>query len=115
MAPPVALDPKALDAARRLVAIARARYPVVEAWLYGSHARGEAREDSDVDVAIVVEGARERMWDIISDLAGESFDLLMDTGKVVSPLPLAQRDWTDPEHFSNPFLVRNIRRDGVRL
>lgn len=110
-----ALDPAALDAARRLVAIARARYPVVEAWLYGSHARGEARADSDVDVAVVVDGTRSEARSAGRDLAGDSFDILRETGHVVSPLTLSAADWNAPQEFTNPFLLRNIRRDGLML
>lgn len=31
--------------------------PLREVWLFGSHARGEARPDSDVDLCLVAEGA----------------------------------------------------------
>lgn len=109
------LDPQALDAARRLVAIARARYPVVEAWLYGSHARGEARDDSDVDVAIVVEDHMNDVGRARWDLAGDAFDLMLETGRRVSPLPVTMAKWRAPETFSNPFLLHNIRKDGIPL
>lgn len=112
---PAALNTAALDAARRLVAIARARYPVLEGWLYGSHARGDAREDSEADVALVVEGTRPQMWRVGGELAEESFDVMMATGFAVSPLALAAADWRDPDRFTNSFLLRAIRRDGVAL
>ena len=35
--------------------------PVTEVYLFGSHARGEARKDSDVDLCIVAKGAAEQM------------------------------------------------------
>ena len=59
--------------ARCLEAMNRA-LPLREVWLFGSHARGEARADSDVDLCLVAEGAEqqlqaaqkfgEAMWDI---------------------------------------------------
>jgi hypothetical protein len=53
--------------------------------------------------------------EIGGELGGESFDVLLNTGKFVSPLALALRDWLDVEQFSNPVLMRNIRREGRRL
>lgn len=110
-----ALDPAALDAARRLVAIARARYPVVEAWLYGSHARAEAREDSDVDVAVVVDGTREEARTAGRALADDSVDILLDTGLVLSPVVVPASMWRSPDRLPNPLFVRNVHRDRIVL
>lgn len=35
--------------------------PIKAVYLFGSHARGEARHDSDVDLCIVAEGANEQL------------------------------------------------------
>ena len=35
--------------------------PLREVWLFGSHARGEARADSDVDLCLVAEGAERQL------------------------------------------------------
>jgi uncharacterized protein len=113
-APPV-LDQAALAAARRLVAIARARYPVVEAWLYGSHARGEARADSDVDVAIVLDDDAGEARRVGRVLAGDAADVLLETGKVINPLAIPLVAWLEPERAMNPTLLRNIRLDGVAM
>ena len=54
-----------------------ARYPeVAGAWLFGSHARGTARPDSDVDLAVdpATSGARARKLDILTDLVGAGFE-----------------------------------------
>jgi uncharacterized protein len=39
----------------------------------------------------------------------------LESGIVVSPLPIWQDQWEHPEQFSNPSLLRNIQREGVRL
>ncbi len=43
------------------------KLPYVEAIiLFGSHARGTARQDSDIDIAVITKGATEEQeWDII--------------------------------------------------
>jgi len=70
---PPSLAPQRETLARCLEAMNRA-LPLREVWLFGSHARGEARPDSDVDLCLVAEGAerqlaaaqrfRKAMWDI---------------------------------------------------
>lgn len=36
--------------------------PVKEVYLFGSYARGEAREDSDIDLGIVIERTNMSLW-----------------------------------------------------
>ena len=62
---------------RRRLRQVLARYPFIEAaYLFGSHAAGRARPDSDVDVAVV--GPRNelqaRKLDILADLTAEGLD-----------------------------------------
>ena len=76
--------------------------------LYGSRARGDARKDSDWDVAVFIKGRptpRDR-----SVLSHISFDLLMETGEHVQamPVPISRENST----FS--FYI-NVRTDGVPL
>ena len=76
--------------------------------LYGSRARGDARKDSDWDVAVFIEGRptpRDR-----SGLSLISVDLLMETGEHVQamPIPISRENST----FS---FYTNVRTDGVPL
>ena len=58
-----------------------------EARLFGSRARGEGHEDSDVDVAVVVTAAgRARRYEVY-DLA---FDVLLRTGIDIAPSVIEQ-------------------------
>lgn len=109
------VDEAAVAAARAVLAIARKRFPSAQGWLYGSHARGEARKDSDVDLAIVVDTDPQTVQSLGDDLAGDSFDLLLQTGYLVSPFTLTLEQWRTPESLTNPFLIRNMRRDGIAL
>jgi uncharacterized protein len=45
-----------IETVRDYALLVRARYPVKRILLYGSFARGTARPDSDIDVAVVLDG-----------------------------------------------------------
>lgn len=49
----------ALNAVREYADIVKAHLPVVKVILFGSYARGDERENSDIDVAVVVERLEE--------------------------------------------------------
>ena len=85
--------------------------PLRAVYLFGSHARGEARPDSDVDLCIVADGAerqleaarqfREAIWDIWPCPA---FTLLP-----ISPLRLAEKRACQ-DHF-----LSTVLKEGVLL
>jgi uncharacterized protein len=97
-----------LDALRKDCAVDEVR-------LYGSRARGDFRPDSDVDLAIVLRGPRGDIWDMAWAMSDITFDVLLETGVSVSPLPLWGDDLDHPERAKNPALIRNIQREGIRL
>jgi predicted nucleotidyltransferase len=76
---------------------------VVAAWLFGSEARGTARPDSDVDVAVLLDHAPRTLMAWPADLA----DLL--ARRVARPVQLV------PVNDAPADLVRRVLRDGVLL
>ena len=76
--------------------------------LFGSHARGEARADSDIDVMVVLRGdvapGREidRMIDVITELS-------LKYSVLLSVVPVAE----DKYLRRNSPLLLNVRREGV--
>ncbi|WP_338861218.1 nucleotidyltransferase [Mycetohabitans rhizoxinica] len=48
-------------------------------------------------------------------MADIAFDVLLQTGILISPLPLWLDAWEHPEAYSNSSLLHNINREGVRL
>ena len=77
--------------------------------LFGSRARGEARADSDYDVAVFLQEPIE-LWDELGKLSHITTDILDDTGAVISAKPFAARIYDD----RSP-LMHEIRKDGLAL
>lgn len=82
---------------------------IYRAVLFGSRARGEARPDSDYDVAIFLRGLTDR-WPEMDRLADIGSSILADEGRVVHALPFGAGSWRD----RTP-LMHEIRKDGVDL
>ena len=110
-----ALDAETERAARAFLKRLEGKYPVIEAFLYGSRARGDHTADSDADLAVILNGERSSRHEAAREMAGIAFDVMMDTGVLVSPLPLWPDELARPDTFSNPALIRNIQREGLRL
>ena len=81
----------------------------------GSRARGTQRPDSDVDVALLLRNVAQDFVGTKLEMADLAFDVLLETGVLISPFPVALEDWNHPERHANPLLLRNIDREGVRL
>ena len=85
----------------------------MEAILFGSYARGDAEEDSDIDVMILLDASREeiaaRNWETC-DIAA---DLSIDYDVIISPVVENRaffRHWVR----NLPFF-RNVEQEGVML
>ena len=96
------------NAVRRFLALIADRYDVVQAIVYGSRARGTHRPDSDVDVAVLLRGERQRLLSAKLDMADAAFDVLLETEILISPLPIWINEWEHPEQHPNPTLLQNI-------
>lgn len=109
------LDRDTQEAVRRFLALLADRYDMAGAIVYGSRARGTHRPDSDADVAVLLKGERRRVLDTTSAMADVAYDVLLETGINISPLPVWLDEWEHPEMFSNPVLLRTIAAEGIRL
>jgi predicted nucleotidyltransferase len=84
----------------------------VQLVLFGSRSRGEARSDSDIDVAVVLRELRDRRADR-DRLADLAYDAIVETSMDIQTVPVSLDEWEHPEHHTNPALIRAIKRDGV--
>ena len=109
------LDAETESAARVFMKRIEGKYPAIEGLVYGSRARGTHRPDSDADLAVILKGERGDRYKVSGDMAGIAFDVLMETGILVQALPLWEDELKRPERFSNPALIENIKREGLRL
>ena len=107
---PASLAPQRQMLARCLEAMDRA-LPLHAVYLFGSHARGDARPDSDVDLCLVAEGAAgqlaasakysDAIWDVVPRPA---FTLI----------PIAPARLAEKRVSGDPFF-KTILEEGVLL
>lgn len=105
------LDPQTERAVRAFLARVPADLNVEKAIVFGSRARGDNRSDSDADLALIFERGNE--WSVVELLGGLAFDVLMDTGILVQPVPISTFDWIHPEQFPRPGFLRNVAKEGI--
>jgi predicted nucleotidyltransferase len=80
--------------------------------LYGSQARGDARPDSDYDVAVFlkeIKGPSDR-WAEADRIALAAANILNDTGAVIHVMP-----YRADAYFELTPLMHEIRREGLEL
>jgi antitoxin ChpS len=90
-------------------------FDVSQAILFGSTARHTANEESDADVAVLLNGQVGKFIDTKFAMDDLAYEVLLDTGVRIQPLPIWLTEWQHPERYSNPGLLLNIQKDGVVL
>jgi uncharacterized protein len=109
------IDPDTEVAVRRFLSLIASQYDMAGAIIYGSRARGTHRPDSDADVAVLLNGQHQRVLTTTVAMADVAYDVLLETGINISPMPVWMDEWERPDSHSNPALLHNIAREGFRL
>lgn len=109
------LDPDTARAARTFLTQVALQYDVAGALLFGSRARKTHRPDSDADVAVLLHGHPGKFVATKMAMADIAYDVLLETGIRIQPLPIWEEEWEHPDAYSNPRLLHNIDREGIRL
>lgn len=78
--------------------------------LFGSRARGDARPDSDYDVALFLEDLSDH-WQEVRHIVDIQLAIRDATGADIHTLPFPAGRWRDP---ASP-LMYEIRKDGLEL
>jgi uncharacterized protein len=109
------LDSQTLHATHVFMQRIIERYPVREAILFGSRARQTHVDNSDADIAIILNSEGQNKAVAIRDMAAIAFHVMMETGVMVEALPLWDNDIDRPYEYINPVLIKNILSEGVHL
>jgi predicted nucleotidyltransferase len=75
--------------------------------LFGSVARGDATEDSDIDILVIWNGDESEGWRAMTGLA---FDVLLDEEAYISVKVIGREDLK----IENPF-IKNVMMEGIKI
>lgn len=115
LAPPTEADVSA--AVSRFETLVRARFGtnVARILVFGSRARGDARPDSDVDVAAVFRNQPPATPPIVLELGEIAYMPLVEFGVEIAPVPFTEVELADPSRSTNPALARVAKLDGLEF
>jgi predicted nucleotidyltransferase len=80
--------------------------------LYGSYARGEQKENSDIDILILVNKEKITYSDE-KRIKYPLYELEFETGTLISPIIFSRDDW-EIRHKITPF-YKNVKQEGILL
>ena len=101
------------EAIIRYLSILNEKYKeeIAEVILYGSVARGESVEESDVDLLIVTANGDQELRD---EIIMACFDIILQTDVILTPLVMDEKTYEWHKKYRDP-LYNNIKRDGIDL
>jgi len=106
------MDDKIIQLVNQLKTYLIKRYgrKIREIILYGSHVRGEATKDSDVDILVLTDDSLDP-FKVRRSLSDILFDILLENGELISVIVLPERVF---KNYNYPFIL-NVKKEGVRV
>lgn len=86
---------------------------IVEIVLYGSYARGDFSEDSDIDLVALVYGSRLDLQNKLKDVRNVSAELSLDNDIIISPMVIPYDEFMRYKQ-TLPY-YRNIAEEGKKI
>ena len=86
---------------------------IVAIYLYGSYARGNYTDESDIDITAIVKGDRLDLQEKLKQVWDTSADLGLENDVVVSPTVIPYAEYEEYKEIL-PFYM-NIRKEGKRI
>lgn len=96
----------------RIKNVIKALEPNAKVILFGSYARGDNKNSSDIDLLILLDKDRITVSDE-KRITYPLYDIEFDTGKLISPLLFSKKEW-ESRHRITP-LYENIKNEGIEL
>lgn len=87
--------------------------PSADIIMYGSYARGEQKEESDIDLLILVNKHSPISYDEIKKITYPLYKIEIEIGTTISPLVYNKEIWENKDMIS-PF-YENVKADGILL
>jgi predicted nucleotidyltransferase len=111
---PGSLSPEEQRVVERWIEVLRDEIDLESVWLFGSRARGERRDDSDVDLLVITRGDPERdrqlVWKAIDEVAWA-----MGVNPAVFVPHTWDRPWLEGRREIRSFFIQEVDRDKVVL
>jgi len=79
--------------------------------LFGSVARGEAREDSDIDILLITSDDSFKMQKLVSEIVVK---ILLETGMYISAKVVSSEEYNLLREISSSF-YRNVSKEGIPI
>ena len=100
------------DILEKIKSIFREVAPKAKVILFGSQARGDAKEGSDVDLMVIVD--KETLtFDEEMKIAAPLYSLEFETGKIISPHIVTSKEWENASRRTT--LYYEVMTQGIVL